>query len=302
MRQIKTPCAMRTLQYGATGEHLLGSDGYNHYFLWRVPSLEEIRRRDAGYESTHLLSIMLRPSSMNFLTKQGYLAAGEDLPKGDLKPKHFRIIVDEAGHFEGFGPDGATFIGRHGQTKDSPPTSGRGIWRFDNLKGKRLDCSENLFVEAPWHCAGSGQFLVAKGGYTHYRWKKLQVIDLSKRPPTLLTIDHGTEIGLLACSTTAPLVATAGKTVRLFDALTGECVQQFSAFKRSIEALTFSTDGKLLAAGSREGRVRLWEVESRRQLADLEWSFGRVYALAIAPNNETAAVACGKGVILWDLE
>ena len=49
---------------------------------------------------------------------------------------------------------------------------------------------------------------------------------------------------------------------------------RFPAFQRHAEALAFHPSGQYLAAGSREGEVRLWRMEDRKQVACLDWKIG----------------------------
>jgi WD40 repeat protein len=66
-------------------------------------------------------------------------------------------------------------------------------------------------------------------------------------------------------------------------------------------AITFSNDGALLAAGGREGRVKLWDTATAKQLATLEGHVGIVWSVAISPDARTLASAGADGkIVLWD--
>jgi WD40 repeat protein len=67
--------------------------------------------------------------------------------------------------------------------------------------------------------------------------------------------------------------------------------------------MAFSPDGSRLLIGTRDRAVYLWDVESRKLLADWDWGIGEVTCIAFAPDGMTAAAA-GRGgqVIVWDLD
>ncbi len=68
-------------------------------------------------------------------------------------------------------------------------------------------------------------------------------------------------------------------------------------------SVAFSPDGGLLAAGSTEGTVRLWDVASRQHLATLEApnTYG-VASVAFSPDGSTLASGLWQGnVTLWDV-
>jgi WD40 repeat protein len=90
--------------------------------------------------------------------------------------------------------------------------------------------------------------------------------------------------------------------VWLWDALSGERVHQLRGFGKTIEGLGFAPDGSLLAAGGREGRVRVWEVGSGHERAVLDWNSGKVNDLAFSPDGSTAAAGCSRGVVVWDVD
>jgi WD40 repeat protein len=62
----------------------------------------------------------------------------------------------------------------------------------------------------------------------------------------------------------------------------------------TINVLSFSHDGKLLAAGKDFGRVVLWDVASRKFLRAFETGQGIVKAVALSPDGQTLATAGDK--------
>jgi hypothetical protein len=74
---------------------------------------------------------------------------------------------------------------------------------------------------------------------------------------------------------------------------------RFQNFGRPF-ALAFSPDGKILAAGSWDGFLTLWDVTRRRTLREWEAHLGPVTALALAPDGRSVASAGTDGEIrVW---
>ncbi|GAA4587689.1 serine/threonine-protein kinase [Planotetraspora phitsanulokensis] len=70
----------------------------------------------------------------------------------------------------------------------------------------------------------------------------------------------------------------------------------------SVTQMDFSPDGKILACGNGSGVVRLWDVASRRSLADLEGHDDAVRSVAFSPDGRTLASGSLDGTIrLWDV-
>jgi len=64
--------------------------------------------------------------------------------------------------------------------------------------------------------------------------------------------------------------------------------------------MAFSSDGKLFATGSKDKTVRLWDVESGKQLASLP--AGDCWSLAFSPDGKTLATGTREKIIkLWDI-
>jgi WD40 repeat protein len=67
-------------------------------------------------------------------------------------------------------------------------------------------------------------------------------------------------------------------------------------------SLTFSTDGKLLAAGGTDGAIQLWDVETNSGTL-LEAHRGPVSALAFSPDGkQLASGGWDKSIFLWDIK
>ena len=64
--------------------------------------------------------------------------------------------------------------------------------------------------------------------------------------------------------------------------------------------VAFSPDGEILASGSLDKTVRLWDVHRRKLKATLKGHVDRVGALAFSPDGKMLASADREGMLLWD--
>jgi len=91
------------------------------------------------------------------------------------------------------------------------------------------------------------------------------------------------------------------KTVRLWDAATGEQTQKLEGHDSWVTAVAFSLDGKTVASGSEDKTVRLWDAATGGQTQKLKGHNSKVTAIAFSPDGKTVASGSGdKTVRRWD--
>ena len=73
-------------------------------------------------------------------------------------------------------------------------------------------------------------------------------------------------------------------------------------FPDGVRTVAYSPDGRMLAASSLHGAVRLWDLESRRPLGAPLGGSGEVWSVAFSPDGRILAFSGGDGAVrLWDV-
>ncbi len=94
-------------------------------------------------------------------------------------------------------------------------------------------------------------------------------------------------------------LATAGVDVKLWEVSTQNEIETLQ-HNEWVVALAFSPNGELLATGDNQGRVKIWDLQERKVIAQLEGDPARVDALVFSPDGRTLASAGYHGLIkLW---
>ena len=92
-------------------------------------------------------------------------------------------------------------------------------------------------------------------------------------------------------------------TVRLWDVTTGECLKILPLGRPNIRTLRLNDDGSTALVGTYDRTIRLYDLDSGRQLANLGgYSSGSAECLALSQDGTLAVSGGFSGVHLWSLE
>ncbi len=96
------------------------------------------------------------------------------------------------------------------------------------------------------------------------------------------------------------LLAVAGSAgIWLYDAKTGNELALLTGHTKPVSVIAFSPRGDLLASGSYDGKLRLWNPYTRQLIRTLNTQ-GRIAAISFSPDGKTIANGIGDDIQLWD--
>ena len=117
-------------------------------------------------------------------------------------------------------------------------------------------------------------------------------------------IGHTQPISALAFSADSKTLASGGgKDIRLWDVNTRNRIGNFDAAV-SVDALAFSLDGKMIACGTEDGQIQIWNLMPNLQIqTTFSGHQGSIYVLMFSPDGKTLASGGSDGtILLWDME
>ena len=98
------------------------------------------------------------------------------------------------------------------------------------------------------------------------------------------------------------LAVASGHSILLVHVETNAVRATLTGHEAPILALAFTPDGQRLLSGGWDQNVRVWDPVAASPVAAYDWERGKVHTIAVAPDGMTAAAACDKGIVLWDLD
>jgi ankyrin repeat protein len=102
------------------------------------------------------------------------------------------------------------------------------------------------------------------------------------------------------------VTGVVGRSVRLWDVETGECLRQLVGHTERVWGLAWSGDGRRILSGAWDNTARLWDASTGKCLRVLEGHTGFVRSVEFSADARRAITASGdrhdRGVRVWDLE
>ncbi|KAJ5291841.1 G-protein beta WD- 40 repeats containing protein [Penicillium angulare] len=125
-----------------------------------------------------------------------------------------------------------------------------------------------------------------------YRLSLLQIVE-----------GHTRTVRCIALSPDGRQIASGSddKTIKIWDARTGNPQKTLKGHLDSVNAVVFSSDGKQIASGSSDRTIKLWNSTTTELQNTLEDRSG-VHSVAFSPDDRHVASGCDRGTVtLWNI-
>ncbi|HLZ31918.1 MAG TPA: ABC transporter substrate-binding protein [Chloroflexota bacterium] len=181
------------------------------------------------------------------------------------------------------------------------PTPGTAGWDADRVDGPQSS-------QLAWSPDGSSLIAGLKDA-TARLWDARTGRQVLTLDPRMLSGMVGNapvpEVWSVAMSSDGSHIATAGsdRTVRVWDAATGQLQRTLSGHTDRIVRAAFNADGTRLASASLDRTARIWDVATGQQLLNLDAQSGPLTSVAFSPDGTriaTASEGTEDTVHVWD--
>jgi WD40 repeat protein len=121
-------------------------------------------------------------------------------------------------------------------------------------------------------------------------------------PPIDQSLAGNTGAGVVASPDGRIVAVLRDERVCLCDGWLSKLLRSLEGAEGALECVTFSPDGKLVAAGGSDETIRLWESATGKLVATLRGHRGSVSAVTFAPDGKTLLSCGGDGTaMLWSV-
>ena len=131
------------------------------------------------------------------------------------------------------------------------------------------------------------------------------ILDIRRKPYRFTALPHPAGVKAVACFPDSKTIATGcdDGIVRLWNAETGELIDQPIQHRGRVTAIAVSSDGAFFTSASEYGRtVQIWDCADWTPLAYAVLPKSFVQEMSFAPNNRILSTASGGEVTFWDID